>query len=381
MHGFAGRSMIGHVLAATAPLDAAADRRRRRAPARSADRSTSTRSRPAAETVVQERAARHRARRADRARPPSPAERRAAPSSSCPATPRCSSRRPWPRCVPRTHASGAAVTLLTSSVDDPTGYGRVVRDARRRGDARVVEHKDATRRPARDHRGRVRGLRLRPRVPARRGRAPVDRQRPGRAVPARRRRDRGRGRTARPRRHRAGRPRPPASTTGCSWPQAHRVYNARLLERAHAGRRHRRSIRPRPGSTPTSTLEPDATLLPGVQLHGATAIAAGAVIGPDTTLTDTAVGAAQPAAAHGRQPGRRSAPTSRSARSPTCARAPCWPTRCTSAPTSRSRPARSGAARRCRTCPTSATRRSASTPTSARRPCSSTTTACTSTAR
>lgn len=37
------------------------------------------------------------------------------------------------------------------------------------------------------------------------------------------------------------------------------------------------------------TLSPDVTLLPGVQLHGACEIATGAVIGPDTTLTDTEV--------------------------------------------------------------------------------------------
>lgn len=38
-------------------------------------------------------------------------------------------------------------------------------------------------------------------------------------------------------------------------------------------------------------LEPDVTILPNVQLHGATSIAAGARVGPDTTLTDTVVGA------------------------------------------------------------------------------------------
>jgi len=37
-------------------------------------------------------------------------------------------------------------------------------------------------------------------------------------------------------------------------------------------------------------IEADATLLPGCQLHGATRVAAGAVIGPDTTLLDTEVG-------------------------------------------------------------------------------------------
>ncbi|WP_092665853.1 bifunctional UDP-N-acetylglucosamine diphosphorylase/glucosamine-1-phosphate N-acetyltransferase GlmU [Agrococcus carbonis] len=38
------------------------------------------------------------------------------------------------------------------------------------------------------------------------------------------------------------------------------------------------------------TLAEDVTLLPGTQLHGATAVAAGATIGPDTTLVDTEVG-------------------------------------------------------------------------------------------
>ena len=40
----------------------------------------------------------------------------------------------------------------------------------------------------------------------------------------------------------------------------------------------------------TATLEPDATVLPGTQLHGTTSIATGAVVGPDTTLTNVAVG-------------------------------------------------------------------------------------------
>ena len=41
----------------------------------------------------------------------------------------------------------------------------------------------------------------------------------------------------------------------------------------------------------TATLAPDVTVLPGVQLHGTTSIAEGARIGPDTTLTDVEVGA------------------------------------------------------------------------------------------
>ena len=39
------------------------------------------------------------------------------------------------------------------------------------------------------------------------------------------------------------------------------------------------------------TLEPDVTLLPGTDLHGATHVEAEAVIGPQTSLTDTVVGA------------------------------------------------------------------------------------------
>ena len=39
-------------------------------------------------------------------------------------------------------ASGAAATVLTMILDDPTGYGRIVRDADG-GVVRIVEHRDA----------------------------------------------------------------------------------------------------------------------------------------------------------------------------------------------------------------------------------------------
>jgi len=45
--------------------------------------------------------------------------------------------------IAKHQASGAAATLLTSDVQDPTGYGRVIRAADS-SVARVVEHKDAT---------------------------------------------------------------------------------------------------------------------------------------------------------------------------------------------------------------------------------------------
>lgn len=41
----------------------------------------------------------------------------------------------------------------------------------------------------------------------------------------------------------------------------------------------------------TVTIEPDARLLPNIQLHGTTTVGAGAAIGPDTTLIDVIVGA------------------------------------------------------------------------------------------
>lgn len=40
----------------------------------------------------------------------------------------------------------------------------------------------------------------------------------------------------------------------------------------------------------TVTLQPDVTLLPGTRLHGSTTIRSGASVGPDTTLTDCEVG-------------------------------------------------------------------------------------------
>ena len=184
-------------------------------------------------------------------------------------------------------ASGAAATMLTSVLPDPTGYGRVIRD----GDAvaRVVEHKDANpdelavaevsalvyafdaallddavRRLSTDN---AQGEEYLPDVV---GMFVAD-GRPVRALIA-----------------------PAAETAGVNdrvqLAAAHRAYNDRLLE-THL----------RAGVTvqdPATTwvdaeveLAADVTLLPQVQLVGRCRIAAGAVIGPDSTLTDTEVGA------------------------------------------------------------------------------------------
>jgi bifunctional UDP-N-acetylglucosamine pyrophosphorylase/glucosamine-1-phosphate N-acetyltransferase len=182
--------------------------------------------------------------------------------------------------------SAAAATLLTSVVSDPTGYGRVVRT----GDAvaKIVEHRDATAAQraitevatsvyAFDASALRRALAVMSSDNAQgelyltdvieslvaRGRTVV-------AVSA-----------------------PAEETAGVNdrvqLAAAQRTYNARLLD-AHM----------RDGVTiadPATTwvdadvrLAPDVTLLPGTDLRGRTSVAAGATIGPHTTLTDTTVG-------------------------------------------------------------------------------------------
>lgn len=181
---------------------------------------------------------------------------------------------------------GADATLLTSVVEDATGYGRVIRA----GDTvtRVVEHADATAeeravtevatsvyafdhaalRDALEHVGadNAQGEQYLPDVVGILATAGA----PVHAMTA-----------------------PPLETAGVNdrvqLAAAHRTYNDRLLT-AHM----------RAGVTivdPATTwvdagvtLDADATLLPSTDLHGATHIAAGAEIGPFTTLTDTVVG-------------------------------------------------------------------------------------------
>ena len=185
-------------------------------------------------------------------------------------------------------ASGSAVTVLTARVADPTGYGRVLRDAA--GDVvAIVEHKDA------DDAQRA-----------------VDEINSGiyafdAAVLAdalgRIRADNAQGElyltdvlaVARADGHRVA-----AVTTGDVW-QVEGV-NDRVQLAALGGELNRRVLTDwmRAGVTvvdPASTwvdvtveLAPDVTLLPGTQLHGATRVAGGATIGPDTTLTDCEIG-------------------------------------------------------------------------------------------
>ncbi|MEV4175592.1 bifunctional UDP-N-acetylglucosamine diphosphorylase/glucosamine-1-phosphate N-acetyltransferase GlmU [Nonomuraea sp. NPDC049709] len=185
-------------------------------------------------------------------------------------------------------ADGNAVTVLTAEVPDPTGYGRIIRD-----DAgavlEIVEEKDASpaQRAIKEMNSGIYafdGLLLADAVK----RVSTDNAQGEEYltdVLAILRRDG----------HRVG-----ACVAGdfvevegvndrVQLAAARKVLNQRLLE-AHM----------RAGVTiidPASTwidvgvrIEPDAVIHPGTQLHGSTAIEAGAEVGPATTLTDTLVG-------------------------------------------------------------------------------------------
>ncbi|HEU5266561.1 MAG TPA: bifunctional UDP-N-acetylglucosamine diphosphorylase/glucosamine-1-phosphate N-acetyltransferase GlmU [Jatrophihabitans sp.] len=285
LHGFAGRSMLGHVLAATAPLCAAATEvvvghRRDEVIAHLAEIA------PQAQPVVQDvqHGTGHAVRLALAALPADAAATVVVVPGDAPLLTPAALRD----LVAEHLRNQAAATLLTSAVDDPTGYGRVIRGTDGTV-AQVVEHKDAT--PAQlaitevatsvyafDHallraaverisRDNVQGEEYLTDVV---GILAADGRRIA-AVSA-----------------------PAAETAGVNdrvqLAAAHRIYNDRLLD-AHM----------RAGVTvvdpPTTwvdaevALEPDVTLLPGVDLHGSTTVAAGAEIGPQTTLMDTAVGA------------------------------------------------------------------------------------------
>ncbi len=190
--------------------------------------------------------------------------------------------------VAQHRAEGAALTVLTAEVQDPTGLGRIVRDGA--GAVRaIVEERDAdaAQRALREVNA---GVYL--------GDADAVREALGRVGAAN---DQGEqyltdvlgllvadGRPVGG--HRAE---DPADTLGCNdqreLAERRRTLNDRVLDRLM-----------RDGVTvvdPQTTwvdvtvrVAAGATLHPGVQLHGSTTVAGGAVVGPDSTLTDTVVG-------------------------------------------------------------------------------------------
>ncbi len=267
LHGFAGRSLLGHVLAATRGLAARhtvvvighrRDAVREHLATIAAWRDSGGAGRAARHRPCGTGRARHRAARRARAR-----------SWWCPAMRRCS---PRPRSAPSSPSTSARVPrppCSAASPTIPTGYGRVIRDAEG-GVTRIVEHKDATDCRAGDHRGRGQRLRLRPCPAARRRRPPVEGQLPGRGVPARRRLDPCRRRAARCRAVVA----PHDETAGVNdrvqLAAAHRTYNARLLDAHMRAGRHRR--RPghdlgRPDGHPRTRRDPAALGRPARRHH------------------------------------------------------------------------------------------------------------------
>ncbi|WP_405729033.1 bifunctional UDP-N-acetylglucosamine diphosphorylase/glucosamine-1-phosphate N-acetyltransferase GlmU [Streptomyces sp. NBC_01537] len=186
-------------------------------------------------------------------------------------------------------AYGNAVTVLSAEVPDPTGYGRIVRDAVDGSVLAIVEQKDATdgQRAIREINSGVFAFDARLLADAL-GKITTDNaqgeeyltdtlevlrkegHRVGAAIAADHREIAG-------------------INNRVQLAEARRVLNDRLLERAMLS-----------GATivdPASTwvdvtveFEPDTVVLPNTQLYGATRIATGAEVGPNSTLTDTTVG-------------------------------------------------------------------------------------------
>jgi bifunctional UDP-N-acetylglucosamine pyrophosphorylase/glucosamine-1-phosphate N-acetyltransferase len=285
LHGFAGRSMLGHVLAAARPLDAAATLV---VVGHGRDRVIAelTSIAPAATPVVQDeqRGTGHAVARALAALPADDADMVLVVPGDAPLlTPETLAGL-----VAAHEREHAAATMLTSVLDDPSGYGRVLRGADGTVE-RVVEHKDATPeelevresavsvytfdagllRKALERVGtdNAQGEQYLPDVV---GILVADGERVA-AVTA-----------------------PGEETAGV---------NDRVQLAAAAAVLNRRLVlaHMRRGVTvldPNTTwvdvdveLEPDVTLLPGTELRGRTRVAEGAVVGPQTTLIDTTVGA------------------------------------------------------------------------------------------
>ena len=204
----------------------------------------------------------------------------AATCSCSPATRRCCARRHRRRRWSTAHRdSGAACTILTAVVADPTGYGRVVRGRDDRVD-RIVEHRDASDEELADRRDQHLDLLLPP-LAARAGAAAGHaRQRPGRVLPHRRRRGAGRRRPpGRARWCATTSSRPRGSTTG----RQLAVAEAELRRRTNEAWLRAGVTMVDPATTYIDTtvrLAADVTLFPGVVLQGSTVIGEATEIGP-----------------------------------------------------------------------------------------------------
>ncbi|MEU6476020.1 bifunctional UDP-N-acetylglucosamine diphosphorylase/glucosamine-1-phosphate N-acetyltransferase GlmU [Streptomyces sp. NPDC047017] len=188
------------------------------------------------------------------------------------------------------HEDGNAVTVLSAEVPDATGYGRIVREGERGAVTAIVEHKDAT-----EAQRAIREINS--------GVFAFDGRLLAQAL-GQVRTDNSQGEEyltdvlgiLRAAGHRVG-----ACVAGdhreiaginnrVQLAEARRALNERLLTAAMlAGV----SVVD-PATTwvdVTVTFEQDVTVLPGTQLHGATHLAEGSTVGPNSRLTDTRVGA------------------------------------------------------------------------------------------
>ncbi|MCA6096512.1 bifunctional UDP-N-acetylglucosamine diphosphorylase/glucosamine-1-phosphate N-acetyltransferase GlmU [Streptomyces cinnamoneus] len=195
------------------------------------------------------------------------------------------------RRLSETHAAdGNAVTVLTAEVPDSTGYGRIVRDDATGAVTAIVEHKDAT-----DAQRAIREINS--------GVFAFDAQLLTDAL-GKVRTDNSQGEEyltdvlgiLREAGHRVG-----AAVAGdhreilginnrVQLAEARKLLNERLL---HAAMMSGVTVVD-PATTwvdVTVTFEADALVQPGTQLVGATHVATGAEVGPNTRLTDTSVGA------------------------------------------------------------------------------------------
>ncbi|MDT4893952.1 MAG: bifunctional UDP-N-acetylglucosamine pyrophosphorylase / glucosamine-phosphate N-acetyltransferase [Pseudonocardiales bacterium] len=285
LHGFAGRSLLGHVLAAAEPLGATSTVVVV-GHARAAVTEHLAAIAPAAVTAVQEEQnGTGHAVRIALAQLPAQA---GGTVLVLPADTPLLRAATLADLVAAHRAEGAAATMLTSLVGDPDGYGRVIRRADG-GVERVVEHKDA--RPDELAVAEIAAgvyafdaALLRDAI----GRLSTDNAQGEEYLPDAIAVLRGDGHTI------AAVPADEREVAGVNdrvqLAAAHRAYNHRLLE-AHM----RAGVTVIDPATTwvdaTVTLERDAVLRPSVELHGRTTVGEGADIGPQTTLTDTRVGA------------------------------------------------------------------------------------------
>ena len=137
LHTLCGRTMLGHVLAAAAPL---APRHTLVVVGHGRDQVTAALDGTGAQPVVQteQRGTGHAVRTALQAVPEANGTVVVVPGDAPMLT-----AEMLAELVAEHVRAGAAVTMLTSRQDDPTGYGRVIRDQAGRV-LRVVEHRDAS---------------------------------------------------------------------------------------------------------------------------------------------------------------------------------------------------------------------------------------------